>query len=223
MLRELLGLFYPRQCIGCNGELLDAETHLCSLCLYRLPRTNFHLKPDNALAKVFWGRFLFVEVYAFLYFRKEGLAQRILHQLKYKGNKELAEFMGTFYANEIKNHIVKPDAVIAIPLHKSKLKKRGYNQSEWFAKGIAPVLGIPDLSHTVHKVSATSTQTNKSRFERWQNVKEVFALKDVSQLENKRLLICDDVITTGATIEAFVNVLPASCKISICSIAFPMR
>lgn len=223
MLRELLGLFYPRQCIGCNGALLDAETHLCSLCLYILPRTNFHFKKDNALAKVFWGRFLFEEVYSFLYFRKEGLAQRILHQLKYKDNKELAEFIGTLYANDIKNYIKKPDAVIAIPLHKSKLKKRGYNQSEWFAKGVAPVLGIPDLSNTVNKVSATSTQTNKSRFERWQNVNEVFAVKDLGQLENKHLLICDDVITTGATIEAFVKALPVSCRISICSIAFPMR
>lgn len=223
MLRELLGLFYPRLCIGCDRELLHSEIHLCTTCLYRMPKTHFHLHPDNALEKIFWGRIPLQRAYAYLYFKKEGIAQRILHELKYKGNKELAEYIGSSYAHLFSALDPQPDAVVAVPLHKIKLRKRGYNQSAYFAKGIADVLKKPDLSHTIEKVTATSTQTRKSRFERWQNVSEVFQVKHPELLENKHVLICDDVITTGATIEALVNVLPASCTVSICSIAVPVR
>ncbi len=222
MWRELLGLLYPRLCIGCNSHLLQQETHLCTSCLYQLPRTHFHLQKDNPLEKTFWGRIPIEQGFAFLYFKKAGLAQRILHQLKYRGNKELAEYIGKVYAGEV-DTFIKPDAIIAVPLHPSKERKRGYNQSAWFAKGLTAVWEIPDLSKNIVKVTATATQTKKSRFERWQNVKEVFAVKDADVFANKHILICDDVITTGATIEALVKILPESCKVSICAIAVPVR
>jgi ComF family protein len=222
MLRELLGLFYPRTCIGCHGSLLHAEEFICTYCLYQLPLTHFHRLPENDLEKKFWGRIKILRAYAFLYFRKEGITQKLLHQLKYRGNKELGAYLGKCYASYLKEMEVLPDAVIAVPLHVSKQRKRGYNQSEWFANGISTHLGIDDLSAGVKRITATSTQTKKSRFERWLNVNEVFSVNHPEWFEDKHILICDDVITTGATIEALAKVLPQSCRVSVCSIAVPV-
>ena len=222
MLRELIHLFYPRLCIACNGSLLRNENFLCTSCLFHLPQTHFHSLPNNPLAKVFWGRIPIEQAIAFLYFKKGNAVQHILHEIKYKNNTELAEFMGSYYGSILKNYSLHWDAVAAIPLHRTKLKKRGYNQSALIAKGLAETLGVSDLSSLLVRLKATETQTRKHRFERWENVEEVFTIKQPEMFTGKHILLVDDVVTTGATLEACGKIIleaPGS-KLSVAAIAF---
>lgn len=221
MIKEFVELFFPDLCIACNDHLLKQEEFICSDCLYHLPQTNYHFNSDNDLSKTFWGRIPLETVCAFLYFKKDGSVQSLLHNLKYHGGKELAQFLGRYYGQKLKESDLKFDVVAAIPLHKSKLRKRGYNQSAWFAKGIAETLGISDLSERVVRNVATETQTRKDRFQRWQNVENIFSVSSPEMFSNKHVLIVDDVITTGATIEALCNTIlqTTNCKLSVAAIA----
>jgi ComF family protein len=227
MFQGIVNLFYPRLCVLCNGNLLIAEKHICTACELDLPLTNFHLEKDNLLEKIFWGRTQLNRGFAFVYFKKGGSVQRMLHQLKYKGNTELAEHIGLLYGTQLQETIAKEkiEVVMAIPLHKSKLRKRGYNQSELFANGLAEALQIENHSGCIIRNKATETQTKKTRFDRWQNVESIFSVKDVEQLKYKHILLVDDVITTGSTIEACANELLQieGCKVSVASIAAAVR
>jgi ComF family protein len=190
----------------------------------QLPETNNHLQKENGVEKSLWGRIPFDRAFSFLYFNQFGLTQKLLHELKYKGNQELAYYLGEIYASKIKqtvqNHGI--DSVIAIPLHKNKLQKRGYNQSLAFAKGLGETLGLEDLSSNIIRNKETDTQTKKSREERWENVESIFSVKNPELLKNKHILVVDDVITTGATIESCTReiVKCGNCTISVASIAF---
>lgn len=227
MLQGIVNLFYPRLCVLCNGSLLIAEKHICTVCQLDLPLTNFHLEKDNPLEKIFWGRTQLNRAFAFVYFKKGGAVQRMLHQLKYKGNTELAEYLGLLYGTNLKETIYneKIEAVIAIPLHISKLRKRGYNQSELFANGLAETLQIENLSNSIIRNKATETQTKKARFDRWQNVESIFSVSQPELLKHKHVLLVDDVITTGSTIEACANELLQieGCKVSVASVAAAIR
>lgn len=223
MLQELIQLFFPKLCVTCNGNLLRNESFLCTGCLLHLPQTHFHEHTQNPLEKIFWGRLQLEQAYAFLHFRKGNAVQHILHEIKYNNNKELALFVGRYYGNILRSSSkVLPDAIAAIPLHKSKLRKRGYNQSALIAQGMAESLQVNNLSANLERLKATETQTKKSRFERWENVDEVFAVKDEQAFLHKHVLLVDDVITTGATIEACGRVLLGSGKtrLSVAGIAF---
>jgi ComF family protein len=161
---------------------------------------------------------------AFYSFNKEGRVQRLIHQLKYKGKKEIGFFIGKQYGVELKSS---PDfntvnTIIPVPLHPEKLKKRGYNQSEYFAKGLAAIMNTEINTTTLVREKANESQTKKSRYERWKNVEFVFQLKTTAALEGKHILLVDDVITTGATLEACANVLQQikGVKISIATIAY---
>jgi predicted amidophosphoribosyltransferase len=149
--------------------------------------------------------------------------QKILHEIKYKSNKELAIFIGEQYGAVLVNSGHTFDGLMAVPLHKNKLRIRGYNQSDLFVTGLANTMNIPILSEAVSRNTATESQTRKGRYDRWTNVSEVFTLNHEDILFNKRILVCDDVITTGATLEALVKILPDSCKVSLCAIAVPER
>jgi len=222
MLGEVFRLFFPKLCVACNCNLLKNESFVCTHCLLHLPQTHFHKSPDNALQKVFWGRLNIESALAFVYFKKGGAMQHVLHEIKYKNNTELALFLGNYYGSILKFGSSNFNAVAAIPLHKNKQRARGYNQSALIAEGIASQLGVEHISHELVRFIATETQTRKSRFERWENVETVFGLKNVTAFENKHVLLIDDVITTGATIEACGNAIlkAPGVKLSIGAIAF---
>ena len=223
MLHQLLNFFYPRSCISCGNVLFPHEHLLCLHCLYNLPETRYHEFDKSPLSLLFWGRASVENTGAFLFYKKGNQVQKILHHLKYKGVKEIGFFLGNMYGTQLIQHEKwkTVDLIIPIPLHKKKEKKRGYNQSEWIAKGLSAGMQIPYNTRALIRSEFTETQTKKSRFHRWQNVKEVFQLTDPNALINKHILVCDDVLTTGATLEAAIQKLAAvpSIKISVVTLA----
>jgi len=223
MLTQLLNFFYPRACVACGNVLLQHEQFFCLQCLHNLPETRYHEFDDSPLSKLFLGRARVEHVGAFLFYRKGNQVQKILHYLKYNGGKEIGSFLGEIYgAQLIENEKWKTiDMIIPIPLHPKKEKKRGYNQSELIAKGLSAGMQIPYNTNLLIRTEFTETQTKKSRFHRWENVKEVFQLTDFESLKNKHILLCDDVLTTGATMEAAIQKLAAvpSIKVSIATLA----
>lgn len=222
MFRDILQLVFPRICVTCHNSLTRNEHHLCTHCILDLPQTRFHESPDNALAKTFWGRLAIEQAFSFLYFRKGNSVQHILHEIKYNNNTELATFIGRYYGSILSASGIQTDGIVAIPLHKNKLRKRGYNQSEKIVEGMCESMNTPNLSKHIERKKATETQTRKSRFDRWENVEEVFCLKEPEPFYGKRIMLMDDVITTGATIEACGSELitEAQCSLSVASIAF---
>jgi len=220
-------LFYPRTCMACGNTLFHNEEVVCTSCLLHLPRTGFHKIKDNPVAKVFWGRVNLESAAALYYYRKGGKVQHLIHQMKYSGHKEIGIFLGEFYGANLKKsqYFETVETVIPIPLHKNKLKKRGFNQAEMFARGIAATMDIEIDTDTVYRDVETSTQTKKSRYKRWENVSDIFKLRDSDRLSEKHVLVVDDVITTGSTMEACVNTLQKipGIRISVVSIGFPVH
>jgi ComF family protein len=208
MLRELkhgvVHLFYPRLCEGCCKPLLVGEEVLCIGCAMELPETNYHHIADNETAVRFAGRIPFAHATTLAYFTNDGLLQHLLHGLKYQDKRENGHYLGrklgarmrkTDWASTI-------DMIIPVPLHKAKKAKRGYNQSLLIAEGISEQLGIKVSDNVLLRVKDTESQTHKSRAERAENMRNTFELKEKSHTRNKHILLCDDVLTTGATLEA---------------------
>ncbi len=222
-IEDFYGLFFPRICAGCGKSLFRNEEYLCALCLYELPKTNFHLAEDNALMRVFWGRVFLQRAASYYYFTKGGLVQRMIHQLKYKENQEIGVYLGQVYGRILKESgfCADFDYLIPVPLHKKRQRKRGYNQSEVFANGLAESTGVPVCTRLLLRVTASSTQTRKSKFMRWKNVEHLFALRNEQDYAGKHLVLIDDVITTGATLEACAHALEnvKDVRISVISIA----
>lgn len=223
-LKDFLSLFFPELCAGCGTNLFSNERVICTKCIYHLPLTNFHRDPLNKLAKQLWGRFTFEQASAYVYFRKGGRVQNIMHQLKYKNRPEAGYRMGELYAQTLKysSSWTIPDIIIPVPLHPDKLKKREYNQSESIARGMASVLEIPVISDNLLRIENTKTQTKKSRFERYENLANGFMCLDQYVLRNKHILLVDDVVTSGATLEACsITLLEIEgVEISIAAIAY---
>lgn len=220
---DLISLFYPRICLACGNTLFRHEDTICTYCLFHLPKTNFHKDDDNPVSRIFWGRVPLASATAYYHFGKGGKVQHLIHQLKYKGHQEIGVYIGKLYGLELMESpfFSGIDTVIPVPLHKSKQRKRGYNQSEQFAIGLsASMLAELDV-HSLYRTFASETQTRKSRFNRWENVKEIFALRDEMNLKDKHILLVDDVITTGATIEACAAMLLKipGVRVSVAAIA----
>jgi len=221
---DLLFLVFPEICAVCGTGLWKYEEVICTSCNFHLPKTNFHLDKKNQVCRAFWGRVPIENAGAYLYFNKGSKVQRLIHQLKYKGRKDIGIYLGKQYGNYL---ITMPEFqqinyIVPVPLHRKKLKLRGYNQSESFAEGLSLSMKIPvDTSSFIRTIS-TQTQTRKSRFKRWENVSEIFLVANSETLENKHILLVDDVITTGATIESCVATLlkVSGIKISVAAIAF---
>jgi ComF family protein len=201
---SLSQLFFPQLCAGCGSDILDKEQIICLHCNEQLPVTNFHLHANNPVEKIFWGRLPIAAAASLLYFTKNSILQQLLHQLKYKGNKEIGYFLGRQMGNAFyqSNRFCHADALIALPLFPSKERKRGYNQAAVLCEGFSDATGIPFLPKAVARRVYTDTQTHKNRIERWQNMEGKFVLEDEAALRNKRIILIDDVITTGATLEA---------------------
>ncbi|RLD59129.1 MAG: ComF family protein [Bacteroidetes bacterium] len=224
LLSDFFSLFFPKTCMACGNSLYRNEEMICTQCLFHLPKTNFHLEKINPVSKVFWGRTNIEMATALYFYRKESKVQTLIHHLKYHGNQEIGVFLGQLYGGQLKDseYFKDVDVVIPIPLHKDKLKKRGFNQAESFASGLAETMKAIIDTTSVYRDIATSTQTKKSRYKRWENVSEIFKIKETTALENKHVLIVDDVITTGATMEACINTLNTveGIKVSVAAIAF---
>ncbi len=202
--KDFIGLFYPEVCVCCGEGLNAKEDLVCTMCIYKLPKTNFHNSIDNPLAKVFWGRVDVSSVAAYCHYQKGNMVQDLVHELKYKDKKELGVDIGNWYGRDLKTSALfnTAEVIIYIPLHPAKLRKRGYNQSACFAEGLSQSMGIPVLHGALSRVKNTDTQTRKSRYERWENVEGIFKVDKVEELKGKHVLLVDDIITTGATIEA---------------------
>jgi ComF family protein len=220
---DLYALFFPRTCICCGKNLFDHEELVCLMCIYSLPKTNFHLSPDNPVSRLFWGRAWIENAASCYYFAKGGRVQQMIHHLKYKDNKEIGVFLGKTYGEELKKAAAFPgvESIIPVPLHPKRQRKRGYNQSEVFADGLSESLDIPVEPGILIRSVASQTQTRKSKFSRWQNVESIFVIKTPDKLENRHVLLVDDVITTGATLEACIHTLQTipGVKVSVASIA----
>ena len=224
-LKGILHLFYPELCIACGESLVTGETYICLDCSLNLPKTGFHKLKNNPAEQVFWGRFPMQRVSSYLYFEKAAGVQHILHHIKYQGGKELAKRVGRWYGDDLKeiDDYRSIDYIIPVPLHKSKLISRGYNQSEWFALGLSESMKVPIQTNNLIRIAKSETQTRKTRYRRWENVSEIFAVQHPELLKNKHILLVDDVVTTGATLEACAQkLLGLNCgiKISIATIAF---
>ena len=205
-LNGFVELFYPRLCVGCGRKLFQDEHFLCVECLSSLPLAQVHESEDNFVEQHLYGRPYIESATTLMVYGKETVPQKIIHEIKYHGAKELAQSMGRMLGRQMKGgRFSSVDMIVPVPLHPKRLKWRGYNQSEWIAKGLSEELGVPVRSNLVERVVETSTQTNKNAEERWSNVKGIFALRqEVSTegLKDHHLLIVDDVITTGSTLMA---------------------
>lgn len=206
---HLLRLVYPNNCLLCHECLAVGEEHLCLSCLYKLPKTNYHLLADNAIEKRFWGKVNVHHASSYLYFEKGGSVQKVLHHIKYKDGKELAVYMGKQMGLSLKDSPFYQDVdyIIPVPLHPNRLRRRGYNQSELLVSGIAQAMGkVMDVNTLIRPVE-NPTQTKKSVYERWENTNGIFQITNTQQFENKHVLLVDDVLTTGSTLEACVQAM----------------
>ncbi len=223
MFDAFLSLFFPSICLSCSKSLLNGEDCICTYCRYHLPQTIYHLEKENPLIQHFWGKVPIHSAAAYYFFQKGEKVQHLLHQLKYQGRKEIGVKLGEIYGFDLKQSTLfnTVDLVIPVPLYLKKEKKRGYNQSTTFAQGLSKSMGITTDTDTLARVKHSETQTKKNRFSRWENVHEIFVIREGIHLENKHVLLVDDVITTGATIEACAQELNKikNIKISIASIA----
>lgn len=204
LVADFIALFYPRCCVACHRPLAKGEEVLCTRCLVQLPKTAYHRFQDNPVMNRLAGRLPLSFASAFLKFRKGGLVQSLLHELKYNNRPEIGIRIGHLYGMELKDQGCEDtfDLIVPVPLHASRMRKRGYNQSAKFAEGLAESLDLPWTDSISLRRDATSTQTRKGRVDRWNNVKDAFSVGAVELVTDKRILLVDDVITTGATIEA---------------------
>jgi len=204
LFNELLDMVYPELCLLCEVPLSHEEKCICHDCLYHLPKTHFTSYTDNESASLFYGKLPFVKAMSGFRYLKESPLQTAMELLKYKGKKQLGHVLGTVAGMPLQrggffNDI---DVLVPVPLHPNKLRKRGYNQSEWIARGISDVSGLPIDTHTLIRITDNTSQTRKHVFERWENVTTVFTLSHPSAFEHKHVLLIDDVLTSGSTLEA---------------------
>ncbi len=223
---DFVSLLFPEYCYACEKALVQGENIICTNCRLKLPYTNNHIpfgNPDNIFLRRFYGKVPVKYAFAYLYFKSRGRVQRLLHELKYRGVQEVGETLGYWYGASLKQHgyAMEFDLILPVPLHKVKLRKRGYNQTDSFAQGLAQGLEIDWSNKILTRTVNTTTQTKKTRPERWANVEQVFKVTNPEFIIGKRILLVDDVITTGATLEACaLTLLNAGCKeISVGAIA----
>jgi ComF family protein len=200
---DFLQFFFPDLCVACGQILNKTEKVLCTHCFLHLPRTGFHKDDENPVSELFWGRVKIEHTASFFYFNKGSAYQPLIHKLKYSGRSDIGIELGKAFGAELRKSVfTQADIIIPVPLHPKKLKKRGYNQSEMIAKGLSLSLNIPVNTKSLFRGESTETQTRKSRFDRFRNVEGKFLTRDAEVLEGKHIILTDDVVTTGSTLEA---------------------
>ena len=223
MLGDFLNLIFPSICAVCKRPLVKNEEIVCLSCNLQLPRTNFEYLHKNPLKDRLVGRINIKYAVALFDFHKAGITQKLIHQLKYNNSPEIGELAGRWMAGELVKHKVHKefDLVIPVPLHDWKKRRRGYNQSDHFALGISGALNISYKPELLRRTKTGESQTRKSRIERWKNSRNAFKVTDPTEVKTRRILLVDDVVTTGATIEACASALVhyGVAEISVASIA----
>jgi ComF family protein len=201
---SILHYLFPHVCEGCGTDVLATEHFLCLKCLADLPKTEFQFYPNNPVEKIFWGRLPIASATAYCYFTKGSTMQHLMHQLKYKGNKEIGVYLGRLMGHALAdaNRFRYVDALVPLPLFSAKEKKRGYNQAAALCEGMAEAMNKPVWKDVVVRTVHTESQTKKNRTERWQNMEGRFELVKPEKIEGAHVLLVDDVVTTGATLES---------------------
>jgi ComF family protein len=224
---DFISLLFPRLCFACGDHLLRNENFICTGCYVVIPRTNYHIQNDNPVEQLFWGRCLIERAAAFSFYNKGSRIKNLIHNLKYKGIREIGYELGRIYGLSLKSSgfINGMDIIVPVPLHPSKKRIRGFNQSESISEGIAEVTGLPVDANSLIRREVTGTQTRRSRYERWTNVEGIFRVTDADMIRGKHILLVDDVITTGSTIESCANELlkTEGVKVSVVAMAFAVE
>jgi ComF family protein len=223
---SLFHILFPNICAGCGNDMIAGNTELCLKCIDAMPETNFEMHPGNPIEKKFWGRLPLENATARYYFTRESLMQRLMHEFKYRGNKDLGFQLGKMMGDSLKRSgRFKFDVLIPLPLFESREKRRGFNQSTVLCEGIAHELKTPILKNVIIRSAQTDTQTKKGRVDRWLNMERKFILNDTSAVEGKHILLVDDVVTTGATLEACGSELQRArdVRLSIATLCYAAR
>jgi len=226
-IESFISLVYPNVCINCSKVLFNYEMGICSICLANLPICSSNITLEKELKNKFIFEPKIDNVKSFMIYRPKGIGQKLIHALKYKDNQQLGHILGTMFAEELlkANFQEKYDLVIPIPLHKKKLRVRGYNQSECIAEPIAKELQLPHAPHGLIRKVFTKTQTRKDKVHRWSGLDNPFVPNGECELNERRILLVDDVITTGATISAAVEALisAGATTVGVVSLAIPKK
>jgi ComF family protein len=221
---DFISLLFPRLCYGCGDHLLRNEVLICTECFVVIPRTNYHLEKGNQLEKIFWGRCMIEKAAAFSFYNKGSRIRRLIHNLKYKGIREIGNELGKIYGRTLKSsgYTDDIDVIIPVPLHSSKKRIRGFNQSDIISQGLSEATGLPVDIDSLFRKKGTSTQTRRSRYDRWTNVEGIFEIRYPEKICGKHILLVDDVITTGSTIESCATELLKieGVKVSVVALAF---
>ncbi len=222
--QDFISLFYPNLCVACDRNTPVHGGVICLPCQYHLPKTKFHLDRENPFTDRFWGRVPINAGAALYYFTKGGRTQKLIHKLKYNGKVSVGIKLGNLYGRMLKQspYFSQIDLIVPVPLHPKKRQKRGYNQSDLFARGLSDEMQISNAPYALKRLEMTETQTRKSQAERFANVAAAFAVNQPKILKGKHVLLVDDVMTTGATMEACANQI-LSCegtRVSMATIAF---
>jgi ComF family protein len=221
---DFISLLFPRLCYGCGNHLLRNENLICTECYVVIPRTGYHNEAENPVARLFWGRCLIEKAAAFSFYNKGSRIRTLIHNLKYKGIQEIGFELGRIYGLSLKSSGFTDDIdlILPVPLHPSKKRIRGFNQSELISKGIGEVTGLPVDLLSLSRKNISETQTRRSRYERWTNVEGIFSVSFPEVLKGKHILLVDDVITTGSTIESCANELLKidEVKVSVVALAY---
>jgi ComF family protein len=221
---DFISLLFPRLCYGCGNHLLRNEILICTECFVVIPRTNYHLEIENPVSRLFWGRCIIEKAAAFSFFNKGSRIRNLIHSMKYKGIREIGYELGRIYGLSLKSSGFTDgiDLIVPVPLHPSKKRIRGFNQSEFISSGIADATGLPVDTEALARREVSATQTRRSRYERWTNVEGIFSVINPAAIRGRHVLLVDDVITTGSTIESCANELLKieGVKVSVVALAF---
>ncbi len=217
ILNDINTILLPQVCFGCNAHLRRGERLLCTLCRNQLPLTEYNFIDENPIDRIFYGRINIKKANSFLFYSEKGIVKTLIHYLKYKNQPQIGSFLGNWYGQILAETgtLNQIDLVVPVPLHWKKLRKRGYNQVSHFAELLAHYINARYIDDLLIKTANTKTQTGKGRTFRWQNDRDLYILSDPQLLKGKNVLLVDDVITTGATIEACGRALKSADDVNI--------